>query len=328
MRKIVFYIFSLLAFLACSEDNNSGEKQHEYVFDNSQLVGEWVSINSSKSIYSNLVLGNSLRCDYFIYQNETGDKSVLVKDYGSWYWYKDRQIMGFLLADNKVPYHQISELSTGKMCLRNIETNATDTYYRVVEEVSIEAGQEATIQYVQGQSGLSLTSCNEVVAEVSSDGIVSGLQGGTTFIEIEGRENPCYVKVNVNSRIDRYSEETHFSIDEIIEKYGEPDLSGSLGGVKMAILYYNPDSELKLVQYDYDMFSHVVALIHTAYYNEDAFFADVDYLDNHFFLLDGFTTGYFYGKEKRSWDNPFIVTPFIKDGTMYVNFKNQDYNDE
>lgn len=327
MRKITFYILTLLAFVACNKDADSSDKPSEQVFDNTQFVGEWLSVNGSKTLYTNILLHNSLKLDYFLYQNETGEKSVFLEDHGSWSWYQNRQTMGFSLIYNKVPYHQILELTTGKMSLRNTKTNAKDTYYRVVETVNIEAGQTAAIQYLQSHSGLSLSSSNETVATVSADGTINGLQGGTAFISLEGGEELCYVKVNVNSRVDRYAAETHLTIDEIVDKYGEPDLTGSLGGIKYGYLYNvsNPDSELKLVQYDFDLLTNEIILIHTAYKSEDIFYADIEYMEEHLFLQDMYS-GLYFGKEEKQWDNSFIVTPFISKGTMYVNYQNQDYN--
>lgn len=326
MRKISFYILFILAFVACSNDD-SDSKWDVPVYDNTMFVGEWVSVNQSKTLYSNLILLNSTRCDFILYQNQTGEKSVFKEDHGSWSWYQNRQLLGFSLGSNHAPYHQIVELSSGKMLLRNIENNTTDEYYRVVEVVDVEAGQSSAIQSLKNLSGLSLSSSNEVVATVSEDGVVSGLQGGTAFISVEGGETTCYVKVRVNSRVDRFASETHLSIGEVIEKYGDPDLTGSLGGVKAGILYNvsNPDSELTLVQYDYDILTNEVILIHTAYKSEETFSADIDYMDEHFYLQDS-STGFLFGKKEIYWDNEFIVTPFVSNGIMYVNYQNQDYS--
>lgn len=326
MRKISFCILFILAFVACSNDD-SESKPDVPVYDNTMFVGEWVSVNQSKTLYSNLVLRNSTRCDFVLYQNQTGEKSVFKEEYGSWSWYQNRQLIGFSLSSSHAPYHQIVEFSTDKMILRNIETNTTDEYYRVVEVVDVEAGQSAVIQYLQDKSGLSLSSSNEVVASVSADGVVSGLQGGTAFISVEGNQTTCYVKVRVNSRVDRFAAETHLSISEVVNKYGDPDVTGSLGGVKAGILYNvsNPDSELTLVQYDYDILTNEVILIHTAYKLEDTFFADIDYMEEHFYLQDS-SSMIRFGKKEKLWDNEFIITPFISKGIMYVNYQNRDYN--
>jgi hypothetical protein len=327
MRKITFYILTLLAFVACNKDADSSDKPSEQVFDNIQFVGEWVSVNGSKTLYTNILLHNSLKLDYFLYKNETGEKSIYQEDHGSWSWYQNRQIMGFSLMNNTVPFHQILELTTGKMLLRNTATNAKDAYYRVVETINLEAGQTAAIQYLQSHSGLSLSSSNESVATVSADGTINGLQGGTAFISLEGGEELCFVKVNVNSRVDRYAAETHLTIDEIVDKYGEPDLTGSLGGIKYGYLYNvsNPDSELTLVQYDFDLLTNEIILIHTAYKSEDIFYADIEYMEEHLFLQES-SSGLYFGKKEKLWDNEFIITPFISKGTMYVNYQNRDYN--
>ena len=165
------------------------------------------------------------------------------------------------------------------------------------------------------------------MASVSADGVVSGLQGGTAFISVEGNQTTCYVKVRVNSRVDRFAAETHLSISEVVNKYGDPDVTGSLGGVKAGILYNvsNPDSELTLVQYDYDILTNEVILIHTAYKLEDTFFADIDYMEEHFYLQDS-SSMIRFGKKEKLWDNEFIITPFISKGIMYVNYQNRDYN--
>ena len=326
MKRISFYIlFIILTFVAC--DNDDSSQPDVPVYDNTMFVGEWVFVNNSKTIYSDLILQNSTRCDFILYQNQTGEKSVFKSDFGSWSWYQNRQLLGFSLSATHVPYHQIVELSEDKMSLRNIENNTTDDYYRVVEVVDVEAGQSADIQYLQGKSGLSLSSSNEVVATVSEDGKVIGQQGGTAFIAVEGGETTVYVRVRVNSRIDRFAAETHLSIDEVMEKYGDPDITGSLGGVKYGILYNvsNPDSELTLVQYDFDILTNEVILIHTAYKSEETFFADIEYMEEHFILQDS-SSGYLFGKKELYWDNEFIVTPFISKGIMYVNYQNRDYN--
>lgn len=323
MRKIALYIFGIVAFMSCSDDNDS--QGNAAMVDISLIYGEWVAPDASKDYYSFLSLSDSRAAEFSIIQKQLSNGSIYAEDKGSWNIY-DVRSLSILMRNYLHLNFDIIEVNNDMMQLRNVKYNTIDTFYHIVETIEISAGQDAEIQFLKNgnASFTEISSSNEKVVTVSDNGILKGHQGGIAFVSMVSGNRILFVKVIVKSRVDRFAEETHNTIDEIWEKYGDPDLSGQLSEKVFAYAYNSSlkDSELQTVQYNFDLETSDIIRIITVYKSTDTHSADREYLDDNFYMIETD----FYGKQERFWDNSFLITPFYSDETPYINYVNLDYN--
>jgi hypothetical protein len=325
MNKIALYILGVVAFMSCNDDNDS--HSNDATIDISLIYGEWVAPDAAKEYFSILNLRDSKAAFFSIIQPQLGNSSIYTEDKGNWAIYDTKTLSISLLNYNALNF-DIVEVNNDMMRLRDVKYNTMVTFYHVVETIEMAAGQDAEILFLKSRNAnfSEIASTNEKVVTVSDNGIVKAHQGGVAFVSIVSNENTVFAKFIVKSRVDRFAEETHNTIKEILDKYGDPDLAGQLSEKVYGIAYNSSlkDSEIQYVEYDFDIETLEIIRIITIYNSKDAHDGDWEYLNDNFYLIPADID--LYGKYERFWDNSFLITPFYNDGKSYINYINQDYN--
>lgn len=333
MRKLYIFIIAAIAVLACSEDNEIANKPQERI-DFNMLVGEWVSADSEKNYYTELILSNNFWAQYTIVQNEVGSNSIYDTDKGVWNWYDDNQMISIITGMHKIPYQKVVEITNTRMQLRHTSYNTVETYYQLVETLEIDAGNSTSIKYLQEHGDFALkqaTSSNEEVATVSADGIVEAHQGGIAYISLESEQEIVYIKVVVKGRVNRFIDETHLTIDEIEKIHGKPDVAAtridSINGFEGGYVYYQFDNDkhLNAIQYTYDVYSREIKNILTRYSSESPLNQDVAYTYKYYVQTGDDNNN--FGLSSTFLDNSYIITIFEKDAMIkYTNLDCNSYH--
>ncbi len=331
MRRLKFYLLLIaVVFTACSEEKIEKDTQ-KMISDIQEIAGEWVSPNSSNTYYTYFELQKNFKATYMVVQNEKGSQSVSFKDEGSWRLYSDRLELVLALMKQIVPSQELMEFEGDQMSLRNTKYNTVDKYYRVVESLTLDAGQKVSISYLQTNSGFAGAECvsmNPDVATVSDDGVVRGIQEGTTFISIKSGDALVYAKVKVNGRIERFAEETHLLITDILEKYGMPSGVFNVDDTKDGLYYLNPssDPDMYALQYQYNKDTYEIRMVQTVYNDPTSFLTDWQYFEDLYYRQSDMS-GYFYTQNELYWDNEFTATVRIQnsDPKYWIVYYNLDY---
>ena len=292
MKKILFLI-SVLTLFACSNDDQ--ETTTQTVIDNTKLVGEWVSITSTASYFTDLVLSSNSSAEYSVFKNDIG-ASAINTDKGVWSWLNDINGLSINTKYRSFPVYQVMELNDDSVKMRNLGYNVIDTYYRVVEIVEVNSGGFTPITYLSEHTDYPIEQIiclNEDVATVSTDGMVEGIQGGVTYVKLLSGQTQKYVKVIVTSRMDRFAKQTHMLIYDIIDQNGDLNYTytikddssdgnsdESLPKYYGQIEYYDPTFEphLRYVVYYFDLFTGVIDHIYTEFRSPDLYFKDWAYV--------------------------------------------------
>ena len=295
--------------------------------DSSLLYGEWVTMNSTFNHYSEISLNNRNRAIITVVQNAIGNDGCSVNDEGAW-TQDAMQNLSFSMIKSSIPKQKIIDLSDSTMVLQNLVTHITDTYHRVVETIEIYAGQECFVNYLKEHNDfnpINIFSSNRDVVNVDPDGKIKAHQGGIAYIIIQSSLKTVYVKIKVCSRIDRYAEETHMTIDEIYMIHGRPDMDVYKTDTINSIMYYNPttDSEIEYLGYDYDIFTHEIKQIETIYKSEDTYNSDSLYIKRYYKENNRLT--WMYGESEYMSECNYVIAPHVGDDP-YVKYYNADYN--
>lgn len=329
MRKLTIYILLLAAFLvSCSEDESGNGNMP--VSDPRELSGEWVAPNASNTYYTFIELQENYKATYYVVQNLVGSQSVSDKDEGSWKLYTDRVELIFDMLRRYLPTQSLIGFEENCMTLRSNKYNTTDKFYRVVEDINLNAGQTAPISYLSeaGLSGAELASTNPEVATVSADGVVRAIQEGTAFISVKLGDILVFVKVEVKGRIGRFAAETHLPITDILEKYGEPDgmfvIDEELDG--LYYMYPESDPDMYALQYRYNKYTYQIERVQTVYNDAEAFTADWSYLEEFFYRQYNWAD-YTYTQSERFWDNEYCTTVRVQstEPSLWITYTNLDY---
>lgn len=329
MKKYIYCIIIFAAFLAsCSEDETTS-KSSPLVSEAGEICGEWLAPSGSGSYYTYLDLQKNYKVRYFVAQNVVGANSVTDEDAGSWSLYPDRQEIIISVLRHQIPVQALVAFDNNSMSLRNIKYNTIDKFYRIVESIELEAGQTAEISYLKNAAGAECSSLNPDVATILSGGLVRGIQEGVTFISLQLGDVLSFVKVSVNGRVDRFSEETHLIIDDIMAKYGNPSGIFRVDNTLADMYYLNPSSDSCLLEhrYRYNLITGQIKYIFTFYADLPTFLADWDYLEKIYFCQDGMSDPVYTLKEKY-FDNEYSARIIIQDIAPYyqIIYTNFDYD--
>ena len=328
MKKFIYYVIILAAvFASCSEDETNNSSL--LVSEAEEICGEWLAPSVSNTYYTYLELKKNYKVTYFVVQNVVGPNSVSDEDAGSWRLYPDRQEILISVLRHQIPVQALVAFENNCMTLRNTTYNTTDKFYRIVESIELEAGETAEISYLKNAAGAECSSLNPDVATILSGGLVRGIQEGVTFISLQLGDVLSFVKVSVNGRVDRFSEETHLIIDDIMAKYGNPSGIFRVDNTLADMYYLNPSSDSCLLEhrYRYNLITGQIKYIFTFYADLPTFLADWDYLEKIYFCQDGMSDPVYTLKEKY-FDNEYSARIIKQDIAPYyqIIYTNFDYD--
>ena len=332
MKSKIFSLLFIVSFVACTSDSNN-EKLDGVRLDPSLLLGEWVTYSPTHQSFTDLLLKVGYGVEISVIQKQLGDSCVSYEDKGSWSLSEQELELSFVMVKDPISKCEISAICTDSLVLRSKNQNYTDTYFRVVERIELDAGCSAKIEYIEEQSSsvlLEIRSSNEDIVTVNNDGVITAHQGGTAFVLLKMDTGLFFIKVSVKSRVEKLAGEVHLSIDEVMSIHGQPDdiseFTDGVGG-KMNDAYYNSpnDSEIDFIVYRYDRLTNELQFIFTAYKSEISFDSDIHYLDSYYLkqrlFLNKPLPGIFYGKNEFMYQNDYIVVPdtYYSSGVWYYN---------
>lgn len=349
MKNVLFYM-SFILIVACN--NEDQENSSISKIDNKMLEGEWVSVNTSGTYYTDIILSGSSWTKVSVIRKDIGENSVVDSDEGVWSWYDDNNSLAINTTKLSIPIYQVLEVTIDSLLMHNRSYNTTEAYQRVVESVEVNAGDTTSIKYISGHSDLAvddITIVNKDIADVYKNGVVYGKQGGVTFVLIRSGQKTYYVKISVVSRLDRYAEQTKLKINDIVKLYGVPDEISEtnvraytyvtqMGGV---YVYKRPktDMELSELAYTFDYNNGVIYQVGIKYGRDQTFSSDLSFIQKYYYTVsepevqqlgDYTIYDFFYGKNKVKSDNSYLVfidyyeSKDVKYG-MFIGFMNIDY---
>lgn len=347
MKKTIFLI-SVLTLCACSNDDQ--ETTTQTVIDNTKLVGEWVSITSSASYFTDLVLSSNYSAEYSVFNNDYGI-SAIDTDKGVWSWLNDINGLSINTKYRSFPVYQVMELNDDSVKMRNLGYNVIDTYYRVVETVEVNSGGFAPITYLSEHTDCPIDQImclNDSVAAVTAEGMVEGRMGGITYVRLLSGQALKYVKVIVTSRMDRFAKQTHMLIGKVIEQNGDLNYtikevssdgnSGESSPKSYQLEYKEPtfDPHLRYIVYYFDLYTGEIDNIYTEYRSTEWYYMDLLYLKRFYHSIrtylediDWPIVWLKFGEKEYSYDNEYvIVASDYKDlGYYTMTYYNQDISD-
>ncbi len=336
MKKFVLFLVATFAMAACNDKDDRIVTNAPSV-DNKMIIGEWVATNPSQDKFTDIMLSDNQRVNMLLIQKGVGKNAVYKEDEGSWTT-ENGSILSFTMYGNNIPQHKIVEINENYMQLRNLKYNTLDTYYHVIETVKLNVGTNSPIKRLEGRTDLGtvkIASLNTDVATVSQDGIIKAIQGGTAFISLDTENSIEYVKVIVESRIEVYSQEVKLNIEDIVNKYGQPDKKYQVKNNNLNMYEYLKtvfDEGISTTQYYYDKQSHEIAKIVTKYKSPSDLKSDLDYLNEYYYSslhYNSSSNSYytFYGKSKYRYENSVLVYYDNEETGQFegMHYTNNDY---
>lgn len=324
MKKEYLFIFVLL-LVACSDKDEVSSKE----MNTDLLLGEWVSDGQSKEYFTEFSLWGSSKAEMKIIKNTLSEESVFTEDKGNWTYYSSNNVLRFQMFYSVLSDFEIQELNSDYLKMRNKKQNWPEMFYHIIDKNELLEANQSNINNISLFGGnLIIESSNDSIASISKDGIISGKKKGIAFIKLNSPEKTAYVKVTVKNRVEEYSKEVQLTIDDILAKYGNPDVEGVVDE-KFDGAYYKEslfDPKMYAIQYDYNKNTRKVARINCIYKDNFVYTSDVSFVENNYFLLN---TG-MYGKYEDEFfvDNKYFVSPFINNAKqMRINIYNANFFD-
>lgn len=250
MKKFIFIALGLLCLSACTHDNETT------VLEIDQMVGEWVYDHPEEGIWETQKF---LSSGVFYFSNKvTG---------GSWKFSNDRNAGRYWIdGDNRVT----CQLSLGgmswelKMEMMEISEYSYTaefndgaslgvfTYSKLLSSKRIRPGERFTPEFSEAEKSeiTGFRSHNSSVAEVDSDnGIVTGVNAGHTYIDVETKRGTAVVEVTVfdpDNMFKDYSFAFGKTVSEIVSLKGD---NYSFRDDEIGVVYVTDDFVTDTVKY-------------------------------------------------------------------------------
>lgn len=325
MKKHSFILFSLLSslflLLSCSDDKDKDTLGN---FQSVDFVNTWVEFGSDGQ-YTTLTLANTHRVtgkEVFLEEGALVNASIS----GTWMYYHANNILliqtGRVSEDGIQSVHsttyKVRELANGRMTLTNQETGATDTYYRLAEQLTLKVGAKADADIPAGAN--CQTSDPDVIAIEEPEGPVA-VGSGTAFLLVSTDAGAYVVECKVLHQTEIFTGYIGGSVEAVLEEYGEPDVTGMIG-VNMAVLYnLDPATGLKALQVQFDPETLEVTRILVQYSEKSVWESDSKFIASWLNGGDGF-----YYPEASQLESPFMISNFESNGSYYISYNNITYH--
>lgn len=167
---------------------------------------------------------------------------------------------------------------------------------------------------------------NNNVATVDESGCVTACGIGSTFVVAKDGDKRVAMKITVTSLVDVHAAEVYESVDDVLEKYGNPDVQADLANNSAGILYKKPSFEptASAIEFDYDKTSRKVTKIMVKYNSQDSFETDKKYIVDHFYAVD--LGDIYYCDQEDILASKVHILPFLStDGNYYITYGSSTY---
>lgn len=307
-------VLSFLVLTSCDEDNDVVDYKPHNVSD---LVGEWVCIGEDgEYTVLNLENNHTVKGESLL---SLPDNNKTVTLSGIWFYYKNGNVLkiegeidGSL--QRKDYHYSVRELGDNSIVLLNQEVSSLQTYRRVKSHIDKFMGEKI--------DEVSLT-------HVYNDRLINpetnvALNPGICFIEgTDGGTSSSLYYVNILHRSEKMMNCLSLSIDEIMEEFGTPDVTGQVGQ-NQAVLYKigKTPEYLSNLQIHYDLITREVTRILAKYSDIDDFMSDYEYfLEN--YNSDG--DMFYKGNLSSCLEADKVANPIIDGASGFMSYINMTY---
>lgn len=281
MKKIFFLLIAAIVFTACSDDDNNGSILPQYTM--SDFEGCWISYDSNSAIEITFD-SQSFSCEGIFYSNPYAAMSEEDHQYGNFAFIGTNNNLRISMVsevkdDLYVKDYEVLSVDDYTIELRDKDLNVTTTYMKLIASEELEPNETIENTYLNKLKFTPTTysSINSSVASVDATGRITAIGTGTTFIIAQSETQKVAVKVTVKSLMAIYASYVTKTIDEILNLYGEPTVSGPYDETTSAIKYDKPswDSSLKQSTIVYDNETRVITQFTIQYNDENAYRSNV-----------------------------------------------------
>lgn len=331
MKKIIYFLFLAICCVACDSDDDVIKK----TFTCNDLDGEWLCYdeeNGTSAIDMQLAArGYSYQATIFtdIYSN----MDVYDSQYGFFSYYKASNMIRMQVASQKEGNSETVDYlltdvddCTLKLCSKKF--NCIDVFYKVVDSRELAFGQTAQmdISQISSFTPSEYQVLNNNVATVDESGCVTACGIGSTFVVAKDGDKRVAMKITVTSLVDVHAAEVYESVDDVLEKYGNPDVQADLANNSAGILYKKPSFEptASAIEFDYDKTSRKMTKIMVKYNSQDSFETDKKYIVDHFYAVD--LGDIYYCDQEDILASKVHILPFLStDGNYYITYGSSTY---
>lgn len=318
MKKITLLLFvTSILFISCGKSDSDNTEVNNKI-ELSMFYGEWFSVTNST--YYNFV--NS-KMEGIIYQNMNTMPSIYDYISGGWTFYKENSILRILVnynnkMESQTEDYKVISIDDYSMTMQYIEYSKEIVLNKIIASKTMSIGEKYDINYNNSNFESPIySSLNTSIATVDNTGQVTATGTGITFISIKSQVGTVFVKIEVDSRVDTFTEELFSNIDKILETHGQPDNTADTESGTKVVVYMKSvaDSSLGYVHYRYDDETREITQILTVYTNESSYKNDESYIkDNNVIIED--LVGDVYGKDAFLLSNKYSYN-LLKDDEGY-----------
>lgn len=318
MKKITLLLFvTSILFISCGKSDSDNTEVNNKI-ELSMFYGEWFSV--SNSTYYNFV---NTKMEGIIYQNMNTMPSIYDYISGGWTFYKENSILRILVnynnkMESQTEDYKVISIDDYSMTMQYIEYSKEIVLNKIIASKTMSIGEKYDINNNNSNFESPIySSLNTSIATVDNTGQVTATGTGITFISIKSQVGTVFVKIEVDSRVDTFTEELFSNIDKILETHGQPDNTADTESGTKVVVYMKSvaDSSLGYVHYRYDDETREITQILTVYTNESSYKNDESYIkDNNVIIED--LVGDVYGKDAFLLSNKYSYN-LLKDDEGY-----------
>lgn len=298
-------------FASCSNDDEGGTNVPASVFQ--PIQAEWYSPDAERYMSFEY-----MQVQGTVYQNMSTFPEIAESFSGQWMYTKGGVLGIEILYDKSLKSGDedwyVLQCDETTLKMRHAKLNLTLDFYKIVESHQGRIGDRFDIDYVKSHpefSSATYTTSNAGIADVDNGGHVTIRGGGLAFITISSLSGSVVVRVDGGQRVNSYTAEILETIDQVIARHGEPDMTRDTGTGLLAIVYQTPekiiDSAVAMLGYEYDPDTREVTTEEILYKDEADrwLLSDEEYLNREFYLY--FDIEGVYVPNQSLVDNHFFV---------------------
>lgn len=315
-------------FVACSDN----DKEVKIKYDIDVIDGDWLQYNSGETTATEATFRiKGYTYNGIIYSTQGNSCTPKDSQEGFFGFNHDNQHLRFnILSEQtgnmKNAVFALETASDCNMILLNVEFNTIEEYSRIVSKHEVEVGDVINNSYVAkaGLNGAEFISLNPSTASVDSEGNITAVATGITFVLAKAGDKQVAVKIDVMAKSVVYASYIGQPIDNILEIYGNFDVTGATSETTKAVLYQNPasDENLSAIQFQYDTTTLEVVRVLMAYSNKNAYIAEAAYIANHYFWDEDEKC---YFDAKNIYQSKVNALAYEQGGTYMIHYGSTPY---
>lgn len=306
---------------SCSSDDEGGSNYPASISQTIQT--EWYAPEAARYMSFEFMYVKGT-----VYQNLSDHPEIAETFSGQWIYSRDGGVLNMnVLYDKSLitktePYY-VLHCDENTLKLRHAQLSLPIDFYRVVESYEARIGDRIDIAYVKDHlafSSATYTTSNANIADVDADGRITVKGGGLAFVTVSAEAGSVVVKVDGGQRVDSYTAEVVETIDQVIARHGETELTAENNDGTMTAFFVKPeqiiDHAVTQLAYTYDPATHVIIRVEIIY-KQDAekwFLYDEDYLKSNFYLY--LNTEGFYAPNPNIMDNHYFIQA-LRSGSLF-----------